>query len=938
MRHRNKVSGEPSTSSDEIEGSSEAKEGLKAAEIRVEAPKRSAYVILALIGLMMYSSWTVYYYQYQVLPVPLTADQAGKRGFSEFEALEHVKALAGLGPHPVGSTALDRALEYVLVAAEKIKNTSHWEVDVEVEEFHVNDGANRLQSGLFRGKTLIYADLDHILLRITPKFAAEAKDNSILVSSHIDSVFSTQFTSVEYDVMQTTVRIRPLDRGGAGDCSSCVAVMLELARGVSQWAHSFKSSVIFLLNTGEEEGLSGAHSFISQHPWSETVRIAIDLEAMGIGGKSSIFQAGPHPWAIEKFASAAKYPSGNIMGQDLFSSGLIKSATDFQIYKDVAGLSGLDFAFSDNTAVYHTKNDKVELLKPGSLQHLGENMLAFLLEAASSPSLPNNNAHEAAAYSDQDSAIYFDILGTYMVVYRQHFANMLHNSVLMQSLLIWIMSLVMGGYSATLSLALSCLSVIFMWVLAIGFSVLVAFILPVLSSAAVPYIASPWLVIGLFGFPSLLGAFTGQHLGFILLRKYLSHTYAKEKRTSLPSSQAYLAMLEAERWHFKAGTMQWLIILMLLHYYKIGSSYIPLVWLVTPSFSYGLLEATLSPRRLPKPLKIATLLIALSVPMVVSAGAIIRLISVLIGTAVRFDRDPGATPEWLVNVIVSVVVAAVVCLTMVYLLSYLHLSGAKRPFILVSCILFGLSLAAIRSNTVPSYTDETARAMNVVHVVDTMESHSNVKDYTSYVSLFSFTPGNLDREVQQINESFECGRQKAVDFVTFSVKYGCWTSKDTESGWNPSEIPALKIKHDSKIDERVTEVSIDTKLSTRWSLAVNTDLISDFEFRVSGDKEKLVPVGGKTSVGGWHVIQFSGGRAAPRKFDLTLLWVKNATHSSGQTSQDKKKYLVKLRTDIDRVTPQVERVLKKLPSWCSLFGKSTSPFTLAFLSAIPIEF
>lgn len=41
--------------------------------------------------------------------------------------------------------------------------------------------------------------------------------------------------------------------------------------------------------------------------------------------------------------------------QDLFSSGAIKSSTDFQIYKEVAGLSGLDFAYSDNTAVYHTK-------------------------------------------------------------------------------------------------------------------------------------------------------------------------------------------------------------------------------------------------------------------------------------------------------------------------------------------------------------------------------------------------------------------------------------------------------------------------------------------------------------------------------------------------------------------------------------------------------
>jgi len=29
---------------------------------------------------------------------------------------------------------------------------------------------------------------------------------------------------------------------------------------------------------------------LMQHPWIETVRVAIDLEAMGIGGKSGIFQ------------------------------------------------------------------------------------------------------------------------------------------------------------------------------------------------------------------------------------------------------------------------------------------------------------------------------------------------------------------------------------------------------------------------------------------------------------------------------------------------------------------------------------------------------------------------------------------------------------------------------------------------------------------------
>lgn len=56
------------------------------------------------------------------------------------------------------------------------------------------------------------------------------------------------------------------------------------------------------------------------------------------------------------------------------------------------------------------QNDKLKLLKPGSLQHLGENMLAFLLKVATSAHLPKGKATDSRGKSDQDTAIYFDIL------------------------------------------------------------------------------------------------------------------------------------------------------------------------------------------------------------------------------------------------------------------------------------------------------------------------------------------------------------------------------------------------------------------------------------------------------------------------------------------------------------------------------------------------
>lgn len=88
--------------------------------VRPKAPQtqRSPFVFLALFVAIVYSSWSVYHYQYQNLPSPLTSEQAGKRGFSEYEALNHVKALTELGPHPIGSDALVLALQVGLISLE----------------------------------------------------------------------------------------------------------------------------------------------------------------------------------------------------------------------------------------------------------------------------------------------------------------------------------------------------------------------------------------------------------------------------------------------------------------------------------------------------------------------------------------------------------------------------------------------------------------------------------------------------------------------------------------------------------------------------------------------------------------------------------------------------------------------------------------------------
>lgn len=153
----------------------------------------------------------------------------------------------------------------------------------------------------------------------------------------------------------------------------------------------------------------------------------------------------------------------------------------------------------------------------------------------------------------------------------------------MQSMVIWGTSVMMGGSTSGISLSLSFFSILLMWIFSLSFSIGVAFILPFISSSPVPFNSNPWLVGGLLISPAFLRALTGQHIGYLILQKYIS-----KKMENLSLSHMVKqdwAKLEAKRWLYKSGLLQWLIILIMGHYFEVGSSYFALVWLVSPTFA-----------------------------------------------------------------------------------------------------------------------------------------------------------------------------------------------------------------------------------------------------------------------------------------------------------------------------------------------------------------
>lgn len=117
--------------------------------------------------------------------------------------------------------------------------------------------------------------------------------------------------------------------------------MLESIRKLRQWTGDLKYNIIFLFNGAEESPLQAAHGFITQHKWAEEIKIVINLEAAGSGGKEILFQSGPaHSWLLNYY-SMVPYPYGQVAGEEIFQSNLIPSDTDFRLFRDYGGAVGV---------------------------------------------------------------------------------------------------------------------------------------------------------------------------------------------------------------------------------------------------------------------------------------------------------------------------------------------------------------------------------------------------------------------------------------------------------------------------------------------------------------------------------------------------------------------------------------------------------------------
>jgi hypothetical protein len=172
---------------------------------------------------------------------------------------------------------------------------------------------------------------------------------------------------------------------GAADDATGVAAALEIARAIKAGGTPARD-VMLIITDGEEVGLHGARAFFTQDPLAKRVGFVLNMEARGNGGRVQMFETGRgNGESVRLLHAAVRNPSASSLSTFIYEQ--MPNGTDFTLPKD-AGLQGLNFAFIGRQFDYHSPTSTPANLDQGSLQEMGDQVLAVAAAAAKAETLP----------------------------------------------------------------------------------------------------------------------------------------------------------------------------------------------------------------------------------------------------------------------------------------------------------------------------------------------------------------------------------------------------------------------------------------------------------------------------------------------------------------------------------------------------------------------
>ncbi|KAG9245202.1 putative zinc metalloprotease [Calycina marina] len=206
---------------------------------------------------------------------------------------------------------------------------------------------------------------------------------------------------------------------GATDDGMGVITALQLIKYYTTDGNTPKKGLVVLLNNGEEDGLYGAKAFL-EHPMASFVHTFLNLEGAGAGGRATLFRS--TDTEVTRAYAKARHPLGTVLVQDGFSSGFIASQTDYFVFEK-EGYRGLDVAFWEPRARYHTDQDDAKHASRASLWHMLEASLEttrFLTADTSSQfDRPRSDRDgDKVQNGGGSNSVWFDLFGEVFAVFE----------------------------------------------------------------------------------------------------------------------------------------------------------------------------------------------------------------------------------------------------------------------------------------------------------------------------------------------------------------------------------------------------------------------------------------------------------------------------------------------------------------------------------------
>ena len=249
-----------------------------------------------------------------------------------------------------------------------------------------------------------------------------------------------------------------------------------------------------------------------------------------------------------------------MIGQDVFDQDIIPADTDYRIYQDeLNDVSGLDFAFIKNGFTYHTPHDDMDHLEQGQIQHMGDNVLAVTSAILQLDLLQQQRAGHT------EGNVFFDVCGLFMVVLSKNTMILLWNSLLCVVLSFCVYH--RGGSILKGLIQIICVH---------GSAILTAGMLTLLISEVLKaglfwYSSSPFALI-LYSLLPILVAFNVHSL----LDNVLYRSFTPTQRL---------------RCHLYNNLLFTTIIGVLMAYLRLGSSFLPLCYIISTFITLGVIES-----------------------------------------------------------------------------------------------------------------------------------------------------------------------------------------------------------------------------------------------------------------------------------------------------------------------------------------------------------